>query len=276
MIAPASPTRTLTETRSSTVARALLEIGPGQGAITEPLARALGADGAQTRSGSRAGDGAPARDSGSAARKSAPTLILAERDRELAAHWAERGLRVEAGDFLELPRERWLAETPLGPSSRIFPTPPAPRSSPVLPATREAIPCNGAHVPGRGRQASSRRAGYQRLGQSFDLDPESLGRTKTPCGPSRRLRPSLRKSIPKSSFSGSAGPRIAGTPDEQRMGRPSQGLLRPSTQDASGRASKTGPLRNALELSGVDDTKRAEALTWEEWERLCRSLGDGG
>jgi 16S rRNA (adenine1518-N6/adenine1519-N6)-dimethyltransferase len=35
---------------------------------------------------------------------------------------------------------------------------------------------------------------------------------------------------------------------------------------------KTGPLRNALELSGVDDTKRAEALDWNEWEKLFRAL----
>ena len=31
-------------------------------------------------------------------------------------------------------------------------------------------------------------------------------------------------------------------------------------------------LRNALELSQVDDTKRAEALSWEEWAKLWECL----
>jgi 16S rRNA (adenine1518-N6/adenine1519-N6)-dimethyltransferase len=35
---------------------------------------------------------------------------------------------------------------------------------------------------------------------------------------------------------------------------------------------KSGPLRNALESSGVDGTKRAEALEWQEWERLFHGL----
>ena len=35
---------------------------------------------------------------------------------------------------------------------------------------------------------------------------------------------------------------------------------------------KSGPLRNALESSGVDGTKRAEALEWKEWEKLFHGL----
>ena len=78
--------------------RALLEIGPGRGAITRPILELLDA---------RAHELPPKM-----------PMILSERDRDLAENWkahaAEKSrLRVESGDFLELPKERWLTQTPL-------------------------------------------------------------------------------------------------------------------------------------------------------------------
>jgi 16S rRNA (adenine1518-N6/adenine1519-N6)-dimethyltransferase len=83
--------------------RVLLEIGPGKGAITEPLLDQLNAE-----------DG------------SVKQMILAERDSELIALWEERArqgvgfpLRVEGGDFVELPEERWLTDAPIAVASNL-------------------------------------------------------------------------------------------------------------------------------------------------------------
>lgn len=86
--------------------QSLLEVGPGRGAITEPLLEALEA---QTAAGIQC-------------------LILAERDRDLAAQWREKSgqrlpgslpLQVEEGDFLELPEDRWLNYPPLAVASNL-------------------------------------------------------------------------------------------------------------------------------------------------------------
>src|SRR4051812_44153375 len=80
--------------------QALLEIGPGKGAITELLWEKL------------------------KSRAPEMPMLLCERDRELAAEWTSKasarpGLSVTEGDFLELPETTWLARTPLAVASNL-------------------------------------------------------------------------------------------------------------------------------------------------------------
>ena len=73
----------------------LLEIGPGKGAITQPILKLL-----QSHPG-----------------KDFQEMVLVERDRALADQWLEKSatpfLSMECGDFLELESSRWLKRTPL-------------------------------------------------------------------------------------------------------------------------------------------------------------------
>lgn len=79
---------------------ALLEIGPGKGAITDLLLDEL------------------------KAKEPVLPMLLSERDREFAANWRvrvhmEKDLEVAEGDFLELPESTWLARTPLAVASNL-------------------------------------------------------------------------------------------------------------------------------------------------------------
>ncbi|MBU6376799.1 MAG: hypothetical protein KGQ59_12430, partial [Bdellovibrionales bacterium] len=76
------------EKLKSTHCNSLLEIGPGSGALTEPMIRKL---------------------------VDTPRVIfsVAEMDRKWASHW--RGVvRVFDSDFLEVPESEWLGMPPLG------------------------------------------------------------------------------------------------------------------------------------------------------------------
>src|SRR4051794_4100477 len=63
----------------------LLEIGPGQGAITHPILKKI--PDSQVKE-----------------------FFLVERDPKLAARWRDTHVRVETADFLDLPEEKWLNE----------------------------------------------------------------------------------------------------------------------------------------------------------------------
>src|SRR4051812_48660278 len=84
---------TALEEASKHACSALLEIGPGRGAITLPILESL-----QLHPGIQ-------------------KFILAERDPKIAAYWKEyqtkMPFRVELNDFLDLPEENWLGDVPL-------------------------------------------------------------------------------------------------------------------------------------------------------------------
>src|SRR4051812_30587448 len=73
---------------------ALLEIGPGSGAITEPILGLLEQDPHPSR------------------------FIICERDQKIAEKWKARlagqsGRTVHSSDFLDLPESEWLTDEPL-------------------------------------------------------------------------------------------------------------------------------------------------------------------
>lgn len=82
----------------------LLEIGPGKGAITLPLLELIGPT----------------------PQPPLQEFIIAERDMRIVEEWRHyfaehptQGTRVEPGDFLELPEERWLNTPPLAVASNL-------------------------------------------------------------------------------------------------------------------------------------------------------------
>ncbi|OFZ19892.1 MAG: ribosomal RNA small subunit methyltransferase A [Bdellovibrionales bacterium GWB1_55_8] len=231
----------------------LLEIGPGRGAITLPLAAQLATHGIHN-------------------------FILSERDRELARQWSERrhefpGMRVEEGDFLELPEEKWLSQAPLAVASNL------PYSAGTAIVSRlarhpESIPVMvlmfQAEVAARLRAMPGTKSwgslsvwiqnywDVQKLASvppgAFspppDVDSEVVVLTpRAPRVPAALRGPEAQKweSLLKACFA-----------HRRKMLR--SGL------------SSSETARNALVRSGVDGTKRAEALSWEEWNRLFAAL----
>lgn len=218
--------------------RALLEIGPGKGAITESLLQLFGSE----------------------------SFVLSERDRDLAAYWKGRGLRVEEGDFLDLPKERWLIGTPLAVVSNL------PYSAGTAILTRlacypDAIPFMvlmfQAEVAERLRAHPDTKAWG-----SLSIWIQNHWEVKKLCHvPPGAFSPPPEVQSEVVTLKARSQPIIA-TPDEKMW----EFLLKTafSQRRKMLRSCFRGveSLRNALVLSGVDGTKRAEALSWEEWANL--------
>lgn len=239
---------TAVELAVRTGCKTLLEVGPGKGAITEPiLDRLQGRD---------------------------IELILAERDRQLAADWKTRvhkleRVQVEEGDFLDLPEERWLHRSPVGVASNL------PYSAGTAICTRlashpEKIPFMvlmfQAEVAQRLRaEPDSKSWGSLSVWIQNRWDVEKLcavppGAFAPPPDVQSEVVVLRRREVP----------RIL-VPDERLWERLLKGCF--AHRRKMLRAGLRGDplLRNALEASGVDGTKRAESLDWKEWEALFRA-----
>ena len=241
------------ETRSE----ALLEIGPGKGALTEPLLRMI-----EERS----------------AKIQLQEFIISERDPRIAALWKDRAFpiptRVELGDFLELPEPAWLGRRPLTVLSNL----PYSTGTAILirlARQRAAIPVMvlmfQAEVARRLRAEPDTKAwgslsiwiqnqwDVTRLAgvppRSFSPPPKVDSEVVV-----LRRRETLRVEIPANARAEQCWDQLLKACFAHRRKMLRSGLP------------KSGPLRNALELSQVDDTKRAEALTWSEWNRLYNAL----
>lgn len=226
--------------------RRILEIGPGRGAVTEPLLEAL-------------------RESPSA---SPPELLLAERDRELVSLWRERGLKVEEGDFVALPEERWLTISPLAIASNL------PYSAGTAIVTRLArhpgrIPIMVLMFQAEVARRLRADPGTKAWG-SLSAWIQNRWEVTRLCGvPPRAFAPPPKvdseivvlKPLPTS--------RLKMKPEDELKW---EQLLKIafSHRRKMLRAGfpRSGPWREALEASGVDTSLRAEALGWNEWQRL--------
>ncbi len=255
-------TRLIAETALSecdrTHARALMEIGPGKGAITEPLLELM--------SGNRTG-------------ADPLQFFVCEKDRHFAAqarvNW---NIRVEEEDFLELPDDRWLLVDGK-PWESLVVVSNLPYSVGTAILTRlaqfpQVIPAMvlmfQAEVAQRVRaQPRTHAWGSLSVWIQNIWDVEKLVHV-----PPKAFIPPPKVDSEVVILRPRTTPRIQ-LPDEVSRVR-WQKLLKTTFAHRRKmlRSSfpKSGPMRGALELSEVDDTKRAEELTWEDWSQLFLAL----
>lgn len=218
--------------------QALLEIGPGKGAITEPLLKLFGRE----------------------------SFVLSERDRELADFWRGQGLKIQEGDFLDLPEDRWLIQKPLAVVSNL------PYSAGTAILTRlacyfEAIPFMvlmfQAEVADRLRASPDTKAWG-----SLSIWIQNRWDVKKLCHvPPGAFSPPPEVQSEVVVLKARSEPRIA-IQNEKIWEQLLKGAFSHRRKMLRSCFRGFDVFRNALELSGVDGTKRAEALSWEEWERL--------
>lgn len=232
----------------------LLEIGPGKGAITQPILSRL---------------------------KETPAIeefLIVERDPMIAEHWKEHALfntapyqiRVETNDFLEVPESFWLQKGPLAVVSNL------PYSAGTAIVTRLArhpskIPVMvlmfQAEVAKRLRaQPSTKERGSLSIWiqNRWDVQKFLFVPPKAFSPPpevdsevvilTRRERPWIE---------------VGEDPQSEALW---EKLLKTCFAHRRKMLRSVLPWQNALELSGVDGTKRAEALDWQEWERLYQAV----
>jgi 16S rRNA (adenine1518-N6/adenine1519-N6)-dimethyltransferase len=233
--------------------QALLEIGPGKGAITDPILDELN--------------------------QSSPRLpmILSERDRELAANWRVRAhmdpaLHVAEGDFLDLAEQEWLSKTPLAVASNL----------PYSAGT--AIVIRLAHFPDKisimvlmfqAEVAQRLRAepGTKAWG-SLSIWIQNQWEVKKLCSvPPGAFAPPPDVDSEVVVLTPRANPYVSiGHSEKER--KLWDGLLKSAFAHRRKmlRSSLPEPYRNALVRSGLDGTKRAEALSWDEWNRFYQTL----
>ncbi len=238
----------------------VLEIGPGKGAITLPILRLL---------------------STHFAHDARPELLLSERDAKIAEEWrAEEqsgSLRVEEADFMDLPFERWGTKSPLAVVSNL------PYSAGTAILTKLAAHAvSDVRIPFMVLMFQAEVA--QRLrAKSSTKDWGSLSvwiqnrwdvtKLLTVAPGAFVPPPEVQSEVVVLKYRETPHvPIPAGADAEKRW----EGLLKAcfSHRRKMLRAGLKGsPLhRNALEASGVDGTKRAEALTWSEWQALFEAL----
>ena len=239
----------------ATGCRALLEIGPGRGAITLPLLERLEAD---------------------------PRLIermtLAERDRQLAYEWrgtaqgrevSVPSLVVEECDFNDLADDRWLSVTPLAVASNL----PYSAGTAILQklARRpDAIPVMvlmfQAEVAARLRAETGTKAwGSLSIWIQNQWDVRKLC-----AAPPGAFAPPPDVDSEVVVLTRRMEPRVRVTDAEAWEGLLKAGFAHRRKMLRSGLPE--GPLREALARSGIDPTLRAEALSWEQWAAFYSAL----
>jgi 16S rRNA (adenine1518-N6/adenine1519-N6)-dimethyltransferase len=240
--------RVVAEARASGC-RSLLEIGPGKGALTDLLL----------------------------ARLPSERLVLVERDPALGLHWAglcprESRLKVEIGDFLELPPERWDSEAPVGVVSNL----PYSASKAILLRLSE----RGESIPFMVLMFQAEVA------QRLRAEPSSKARGSLSVWIQNQWEVTRLCSVPPGAFAPPpevasevlvlrrlAEPRVPAMRGRERAW---EELLQAAFAHRR-KMLRSGlracePFRNALEASEVDGRKRAENLSWDEWNRILASL----
>jgi 16S rRNA (adenine1518-N6/adenine1519-N6)-dimethyltransferase len=240
--------------------KALLEIGPGRGAITLPLIERVRAT------------------------PEVQKFIVSERDPKLVTYWDEERTKgafdgipeveLAFGDFMELAESEWLGLTPLCVASNL---PYSAGTAIVTRLARHPGPVAGMVLMFQAEVAKRLRAepGTKAWGSLSVWIQNRWDVTKLVAVPPGAFSPPPEVDsevvviIPRSE------PRVPVPPDSQSEAR-WESLLKQAFAHRrkmlrSG-LPPSGPWRNALDAAQVDGTKRAEALSWEEWSRLERAL----
>jgi len=200
---------------------------------------------------------------------------LVEKDRHLAQDWKNYpDLRVESADFLELSDEHWLKKTPLAVVSNL------PYSSGTAILTRLAkyfsqIPVMvlmfQQEVAERVRaEPSSKHRGSLSLWIQNHWDVRKFLSV-----PARAFSPAPQVHSEVIVLTARSQPRIqmsdcfSETLEDEKLW---ETLLKTCFAHRRKMLRSNVPWQNALALSGIDGTKRAEALDWDEWNRLFQAV----
>lgn len=225
----------------------LLEIGPGKGAITHLILDRL------------------------SQKESQPSIILCEKDRELANYWENHPstipIQVNQADFLDLPESQWIHRPPVAIVSNL------PYSTSIailnrLMKSEKKIPTMTLMFQSEVAERLCAESGIKSRG-SLSLYVQNSWEIQSICHvPPRSFRPPPKVNSEVILLTRRQKPRIAVEP------RLWGSLLKASFAHRRKmlRSFLSGEFKNALEVSQVDGTKRAEALNWEEWEKLYRAL----
>lgn len=233
--------------------QALLEIGPGQGAITHPIAQRL------ARSPDQEG---------------LKEFFLCERDVNFADFWATQGLRVEKGDFMEVPEERWLQNRPLAVVSNL-PYSAGTAIANRLAQRREAIPVMVLMFQAEVAQRFYASIGTKAWGSLSLWIQNRWDVTRLAFVPPKAFRPPPKVNSEVIVMTRRAQPRIA-VGDDAASEKRWESLLHVAFAHRrkmlrSG-LPPGGHWRNALVKAELDVTKRAEALSWDEWRRFYEAV----
>ena len=233
----------------------LLEIGPGQGAITLPILELLESDGHALKD-----------------------FILSERDDKLALRWKEHPqgtvpFRVDAGDFLELAEVRWLKSTPLAVVSNLpYSMGTAiltrlaryPQQIPVMVLMFQAEVARRLRAEPSTKSWGSLSVWIQNRWDVVKLKSVPPGAFQPPPEVDSEVVVLTRRQTPHVP--------VVETPEGEANW---ESLLKACF------AHRRKMLRSglagtrwlkSLQVSGVEGTKRAEALTWDEWRLLLTSI----
>jgi 16S rRNA (adenine1518-N6/adenine1519-N6)-dimethyltransferase len=246
--------------------QALLEIGPGKGAITHPIIQLL--------------------EKGEHPRR----FMIVERDRQLAYEWrgavgdrierlggAEAAKRsfdfvVEEGDFVELPEERWLDLAPLAIVSNL----PYSAGTAILQRlarkTRE-IPVMVLMFQAEVAYRLRAEQGTKSWGSLSIWIQNHWDVTKLCSAPPGAFVPPPDVDSEVVILRRRDKPRIEVSADREPQW---EGLLKAAFQHRR-KMLRSGLLpnpryREALDRSGLDPTLRAEALTWEQWAQFFAAV----
>ncbi len=231
----------------------LLEIGPGKGAITLPILDLL------------------------SSHPSIQSFQLVERDQSLADHWktlSSDRLKVASSDFLELPVEKWLESGPLAVVSNL------PYSAGTAILNRLDEYCEKIPVMVLMFQAE--------VAQRLRANPSEKARGSLSLWIQNKWDVQKLLFVPPSAFSPPPEvdsevviltrrkePQVLGSMDPQ-FSNLWRTLLKLSFSQRRQMLRKIMRIskqwQNALELSGLDGTKRAESLQWEEWNQLFQAV----
>lgn len=232
--------------------RAVLEIGPGAGALTRPFIEFLQTLPESTR----------------------PAFRAAEMDRDFASEWASRGVGMLTGDFLDQRPELWLDQTPLLVFSNL------PYSSGTAILTRladypERIP---AMVLMFQTEVANRIAAEPdtRAWGSLSLWIQNRWDVTIVCdAPPRAFKPAPKVNSQVICLQARVAPRLSGTQTQAGLAA-FQSLIhqafRQRRKMLRGLFPVGTPERKAFDEANLDGTQRAESLGWQEWDRWLNAL----
>jgi 16S rRNA (adenine1518-N6/adenine1519-N6)-dimethyltransferase len=235
--------------------KAMLEIGPGRGAITLPLIEEL--------------------------RPRGIPLTLCEKDRKIAEMWREKmqagfdGQKVviEESDFLQLDESKWLAETPLCVVSNL----PYSMGTVILLRLlehRAQIPVMVLMFQAEVAQRLRAQPGTKAWGSLSVFVQNHWDVQKLLSVPPGAFSPPPEVDSEVVVLTRRPEPHIALADEaaEKAWNRLLKVAFLHRRKMLRSGFPRTPEFQNALAHSGVDGTKRAEVLEWEEWERLFRSF----